>query len=80
MAGHEDAVHCVVIAPNGKIAMSGSRDKTIRTWCMVNFAALTVSTGHVDSVTCLAVTYDSRFLISGSSDCSIRIWNINERI
>jgi WD40 repeat protein len=32
LRGHEQAVYCVVITPDGKTLVSGSADKTIEIW------------------------------------------------
>ncbi|KAG8185511.1 hypothetical protein JTE90_019766 [Oedothorax gibbosus] len=35
LSGHKNAINCIAIHPNGKLAMSVSKDKTLRTWNLV---------------------------------------------
>ena len=35
LKGHKDAVHCISVHPLGKMLLSVSKDKTLRTWNLI---------------------------------------------
>lgn len=57
-----------------RIAVSGSRDATLRVWDIINGKQKAVLMGHSASVRCLAIHGDT--VVSGSYDTTARIWNI----
>ncbi|KRX92156.1 TP53-regulating kinase [Trichinella pseudospiralis] len=58
--------------------ISGSYDKTLRTWDLKTGQQSATFSGHEGEVLCLQ--FDRRKLISGSSDRSIRIWDLRTQI
>ena len=58
---------------------SGSDDKTIRIWSLLNNELIKILEGHNDSILCLTISSDDNFLFSGSKDKTIRIWNLLEK-
>ena len=74
--GHERDITAAAIAPNGRLAASGSHDLTVRVWDLAARAAVWTFKGHEESVTAVAFTPDSRFVLSGSADRALRIWEI----
>ena len=75
IAGHTDAVLCVAISPNGKFAVSGSKDNTLRVWKLEDGECFRILDGHTRDVNCLAFSQDGKHLISGGSDGAIRLWD-----
>jgi mono/diheme cytochrome c family protein len=73
--GHTEAVLCLAFAPDGRRAVSGSQDKTLRLWDVASGKELRRFEGHTDAVTCVAFMPDSR-LLSGSRDHSVRLWDV----
>lgn len=59
--------------------MSGSDDKKVIVWSVVNNKPEAVFELHTKSVTSLAVTSDSIHIISGSVDKTVRIWSLESK-
>ncbi|KRX46517.1 TP53-regulating kinase [Trichinella murrelli] len=76
MIGHTDAVRCLQM--DDEKIISGSYDKTLRTWDLKTGQQSATFSGHEGEVLCLQ--FDRRKLISGSSDRSIRIWDLRTQI
>ena len=74
--GHADYVYSVTITPDGKKAVSGSRDNTLRLWDIESGACLKVLEGHTDTVYSVALTPDGKRVVSGSSDKTLRMWDL----
>jgi WD40 repeat protein len=74
ISGHNEAIQCLVVLPNGNIA-SGSTDTTIKIWCVKdNYKCLKVLTDHEDSIWSMIAFHDNN-IASGSRDHTIRIWD-----
>jgi len=73
LSGHDDTVRCV--AARGRIAVSGSYDRTVRVWDIITGEVKYILKGHEQKVWC--IVYDPLKFIaaSGSMDASIRIWS-----
>lgn len=74
--GHVDSVTCVAVLPDGRHALSGSRDNTLRLWNIESGTALRRLEGHGDWVTCTATLSDGQRAVSGSKDGTLRLWDI----
>ena len=75
--GHTDTVNAVAITPDGKIAISGSNDKTCKLWNLRTGKVIHTMKGHTEWVTCVAIASDGKRAISGSLDMTCIIWNLN---
>ena len=64
---------------DNKYVISGSIDKTIRIWNLLETTQETVLNGHSSSVWSVALTSDNKYIISVSSDKTIRIWNLLDK-
>jgi len=80
LTGHTEAVLSLAISPNGRILASGSADKTIHLWQVlesrVNPEPIHILKGHTAPVSALAMSPDGRILVSGSEDKTIKLWQI----
>ncbi|CDF33984.1 WD40-repeat containing protein [Chondrus crispus] len=76
--GHESRVSSVAMSGDGKRAVSGSRDSSVRVWDVDTGLqigdALTGHTGWVESV---AMSGDGKRAVSGSYDDSVRVWDVD---
>ncbi len=68
-------VLCLVVTPDGRLAISGSNDNTIAFWDPETGAHLQTLVGHGDDVLCLELTPDGRHIFSGSKDGSVALWD-----
>lgn len=75
LEGHEDSIECVHIARDGALAVSASRDATVRTWDLATFACTQVLRGHTDQISSLALSGDG-VALSGSRDGSSILWDL----
>lgn len=66
------------LTPDGRFAVSGSVDGTVRVWNIEKGDCIRVFEGHKGAVECVKVTPDCRHVISGSRDGTVRLW-ITER-
>ena len=73
---HLDSVWSVILSPDGKTLISGSADKTIKSWNVETGNILNTLSGHTDVIRSLALTPDGKTLISGSGDRTIKIWDL----
>ena len=63
------------MTPDGRTAVSGSDDDTVRVWDLATGQARTLE-GHGGEVNAVAVTADGRTAVSGSDDSTVRVWDL----
>jgi len=73
---HTSEVYAVAITPDGKKAISGSRDETCIVWDIINGEVIKTLKGHSSEVYAVAITPDGKKAISGSKDNTCIIWDI----
>jgi small GTP-binding protein len=76
MQGHTDIVWSVALSGDGRRAVSGSDDKTVRVWDVETSRCLKVMEGHTDGVESVALSGDGRRAVSGSDDKTVRVWDV----
>ncbi|MBW2647649.1 MAG: hypothetical protein JRE23_16040 [Deltaproteobacteria bacterium] len=76
LEGHTDWVYAVAVTPDGKRAISGSMDNTLRVWDIKSGEEIQKLEGHTDSVYAVAIMPDGKHAISGSIDKTLRVWDI----
>ena len=74
--GHSDDVNSVAFSPDGRFALSGSRDDTLRLWDVKTGHELRSFKGHSRYVNSVAFSPDGRFALSGSDDHTLRLWDV----
>ncbi len=72
---HSDLVWSVAVTGDGRRAVSGSADGTVRVWDLARGQSQVLE-GHMDSVTSVAVTSDGRRAVSGSAHGTVRVWDL----
>jgi WD40 repeat protein/serine/threonine protein kinase len=73
--GHTDAVNSVALSGDGRHALSGSQDKTLRLWDLVNGICVRTFDGHAGGVKSVALSEDGQWVLSGGGDKTLRLWD-----
>jgi len=60
----------------GTSVLTGSRDGTLRLWCLKKGECIGVMKGHSDHVRCMSVSWSAQRAVSGSVDNTLRLWNL----
>jgi GTPase SAR1 family protein len=78
--GHIAGINSVAFSPDGKWALSGSADNTLRLWEVESGRCLRVLEGHSDSVWSVAWSGDGRHAFSAALNGVWRSWDLSELI
>jgi WD40 repeat protein/serine/threonine protein kinase len=74
--GHEDGVNSVSFDRDGRFALSGSKDKTVKLWDLATGSCIRTFKGHADVVNSVSFSMDGRFALSGSKDKTVKLWDL----
>jgi WD40 repeat protein len=74
--GHQGPVTGIAFSRDGRLAVSGSRDKSLRLWERASGRTIAVLDGHNAAVTGVAYHADGRRIASASADGTVRIWDV----
>ena len=66
----------VAVSPDGRHAVTGSRDGTAAVWDLQTGKRLRELTGHQGWVNSVAVSPDGRHAVTGSHDQSVAVWDL----
>ena len=75
-AGHTDFVVAAVFSPDGKRALSGGDDRTMRLWDAETAKEIQVFSGHEGGVKSVAFDADGTRVLSGGTDATVRLWDV----
>jgi len=76
LIGHTAQVQTLSLTPDGKRAVSGSMDHTIKVWNLETGRELRTLKGHSSTICAVAVTPDGRRAVSGSWDRTLKVWDL----
>ncbi|HEY76402.1 MAG TPA: hypothetical protein G4O00_09510 [Thermoflexia bacterium] len=76
LEGHTGGVLAVAVSPDGRWALSGSLDGTVKVWDVATGRLLRSLEGHTDWVRAVAVSPDGRRIVSGSDDGTVKVWDL----
>jgi len=74
--GHSEWVAGIAISSDGKRAISGSKDKTLRLWNVETGAKIRRFSGHTGVVRGVAFSPDDKTVLSGGEDRTLRLWDV----
>lgn len=77
LEGHTDSVWSVVWSPDGKRAMSGAFDRTVRVWEVASGRCERVLEGHTGRVLSVVWSLDGKRAFSGASNGVWREWDLS---
>ena len=73
---HSSAVNCVAFSKDGRLALSGSSDNTLKLWEVATGREIRTLIGHSSPVTAVSFSPDDRFALSGSGDGRLIQWEV----
>ncbi|MCS6968078.1 MAG: serine/threonine-protein kinase [Cytophagales bacterium] len=75
LEGHTDVVRSVAFSPNGRYALSGSDDNTLKLWDTTTGECFKTIEGHMWEVYSVAFSPDGRRVLSGSKNGDLKLWD-----
>jgi len=75
--GHHGGIKSVAISPDGRWALSGSEDATLRLWDLQTGQCLRTFEGHAKTVESVTFSPDGRWALSASEDHTLRLWELD---
>ena len=76
--GHTAEVTAVAFSADGRHALSGSADRTLRWWDLRSEVCLRTLLGHAGIVRAVALSRDGRYALSSGDDGTLRWWDLQE--
>jgi WD40 repeat protein len=77
LAGHADWVNAVAVTPDGRFALSGSHDRTLKLWNLTTGQPRMTLMGHTGPVYTVSILPDGCHALSGSTDGTVRLWDLS---
>ncbi|MBN2310101.1 MAG: WD40 repeat domain-containing protein, partial [Candidatus Hydrogenedentes bacterium] len=74
--GHGDHVKSVCLSADGRWALSGSWDNTLRLWEMATGKCVRTFNGHTNWIESVSLSADGRWALSASSDKTLKLWDV----
>ncbi len=75
--GHTGWIRSVALSNDGRQALSGSDDNTLRLWDLDTGNCVKILQGHTDEVNCVVLSNDGTLALSGSDDNTLRLWDLD---
>jgi WD40 repeat protein len=76
-SGHSAIINCVAFSPDGRSALSGSADKTLKLWDLVRGVEKSTLSAHTLDVRSVCFSRDGHRALSGGDDNTVRLWDID---
>jgi len=75
---HGEAVTSVCLSADGRLALSGSADRTLKLWEPASGRCLHTFEGDMGGVTSVCLNADGRLALSGSIDATLKLWDVRD--
>jgi WD40 repeat protein len=79
LTAHTDQVHAVAYSHDGRFAVTGSWDRTVRFWDPRTYQEAGIAIQSPSPVNALAISPDSRLVAFGGQDGIVRLWDTATR-
>jgi WD40 repeat protein/energy-coupling factor transporter ATP-binding protein EcfA2 len=79
LTAHADQVHAVAYSHDGRFAVTGSWDRTVRFWDPRTYQEAGAPIQSPSTVNALAISPDSRLIATGGEDGVVRLWDTASR-
>jgi hypothetical protein len=77
LSGHSDYVSSVAFSPDGRFALSGNQNHTLKLWDLATGKEIRTLSGHTNTVSSVAFGPDGRSALSGSQDQTLKLWDFS---
>ena len=77
LVGHSGLVRACVMSADGKRAVSGGLDQTLKVWDLDSGRELFTLSGHSGIVETCWLSADGKLAISGSEDKTLKVWDLD---
>jgi WD40 repeat protein len=77
LQGHKKSVSTAAISHDGKYAVSGSWDHTLKVWDLSSGDVIHTLEGHDGGVLAVAISPDGNTAVSGSNDKTLKVWDLS---
>jgi len=75
--GHSHTINSVTFSPDGRYALSGSSDTTIKLWEISTGKEIRTLHGHSSFVNSVAFSPDGKYALSGGGDKTVKLWEVS---
>lgn len=75
--GHTGNIYSIAYSPDGKYALSGSLDKTLKLWDISTGKEIRTFLGHTGSVNSVAFSPDGKYAVSAGEDNTLKVWDVS---
>jgi hypothetical protein len=78
LTGHEGAIECLAVSPDGRVLASADAGGAVRLWTLPDGAPRQTLRGHAGAVNCLVFSPGGQLLFSGGDDGNVCEWKLPE--
>jgi WD40 repeat protein len=73
---HPAPIDCLALSPDGKVLVTGGRDRMVRVWDLTTDQLLGPPLAHPHAIQVVACSADNRTIVTGCQDGTVRLWDV----